>query len=192
MARDIAASLLLCSNPIRKTEDVKPPTAEEIQTISRRVGGRAKEAGANLIREKRCAECHPGLGQNIAANVPLADAKRGCLLGQTLPHFKIDDPMWKAIAAYQAVALREKHLSPFAGRQRMIEHLGCVRCHQRDSDRPPAIEAVGSTLGSAWLQNVPPQRTPRLSYPHQKYTCSHLLSAVREGVSGLRQADYSY
>src|SRR5207248_2461077 len=84
------------------------------------------------------------------------------------------------------------HPSPFASRQRVLEHLGCVRCHQHDSDRPPAIEAIGSTLGGAWLQNVTLQRTPRLTYPHQKYTRAHLLAAVREGVTGLRQAGYSY
>ncbi len=193
VARDIAAYLLLWSKPAQKAEDVKVPTPEEIQAVARRLGGRGvKDAGANLVREKHCAECHPGLGQGIAVNVPLADDKRGCLMGQSLPHFKTDELTRKAIAAYQAVAAREKHLSPFASRQRLIDHLGCVRCHQRDSDRPPAIEAVGSTLGSAWLQNVPPQRTPRLTNPHQKYTRSHLLTAVREGVAGLRQAGYSY
>ncbi len=48
------------------------------------------------------------------------------------------------------------------------------------------IEAIGSTLGGAWLQSVPFQRTPRLTYAHQKYTRAHLLTAVREGVAGLR------
>jgi cbb3-type cytochrome oxidase cytochrome c subunit len=191
VARDIAAFLLLWSEPVKKAE-LKPPTAEEIQAVSRRLGGRVRETGANLLREKRCAECHSGLGQGIAANVPIADDKRGCLAGQSLPHYQVDAATWKAIAAYIAVAPREKHLSPFTSRQRMLDHLGCVHCHQRDTDRPPDIEAVGSTLGSAWLQNVPPQRTPRLTYPHQKYTRAHLLSTVREGVSGLRQSGYSY
>src|SRR5262249_22223530 len=43
-----------------------------------------------------------------------------------------------------------------------------------------------------WLQYVQSQRTPRLTYPHQKYTRSHLLAAVREGVSGLRPGQYTY
>src|SRR5262249_24972541 len=36
------------------------------------------------------------------------------------------------------------------------------------------------------------QRTPRLNDPHQKYTRAHLLNAIRDGVSGLRPARYTY
>jgi glucose/arabinose dehydrogenase/cytochrome c2 len=194
-ARDIAAYLLLWSKPARTRAEVeKPPTGDEIDEVSRRlgVGGRAA-AGAALLREKRCAECHPGLGSDPLADVPLkAGEDVGCLSGRSLPRFAVDGPTRKAVAAYRAVAAREKHPSPFAERQRHLERLGCVRCHQRDSDRPPPVEAAGSTLGGSGLEYVPFQRTPRLTYPHKKYTRSHLLAAVREGVSGLRPARYSY
>ena len=32
----------------------------------------------------------------------------------------------------------------------------------------------------------------RQAHEHQKYTRAHLLAAVREGISGLRPASYSY
>ncbi len=192
-ARDIAAYLLLWSKPAEKTAEVKPPTAEEINAVSRRLGVRGtRETGAALVRDKRCAQCHPGIGSGIPVDVPMTDERKGCLSAQSLPHFALGESTRKAIAACREVAAKEKHPSAFASRQRLIDHLGCVRCHQRDSDRPPNIEAIGSTLGSAWLQYVQSQRTPRLTYPHQKYVRSHLLVAVREGVSGLRPGQYTY
>jgi mono/diheme cytochrome c family protein len=196
VARDIAAYLLLWSKPVAKTGlELKSPTEEEIRAVVRRLRVReAKEAGAELVRTKRCAACHPGLGETMTADLPVTatDLQKGCGAGRTLPRFKLDARTRDALRAYRQVAGREQHPSPFEARQRQIEHLGCVRCHQRDSDKPPVIETIGSTLGGAWLQNVPFQRTPRLSYPHQKYTRAHLLTAVREGVTGLRQAEYSY
>jgi hypothetical protein len=196
MARDIAAYLLLWSKPARaEAEAVKPPTPAEIQEVSSRLGAQGlTDTAAALLREKRCAECHPGLGPGSPADIPLAatDDRRGCLCGGSVPRFPVDAPTRKAIAAYRAVAAKEQHPSPFASRQWLIEHLGCARCHQRDSDRPPPVEAIGSTLGGAGLEYVPFQRTPRLTYPHQKYLRSHLLAAVREGVTGLRPPRYSY
>jgi glucose/arabinose dehydrogenase len=208
MARDIAAYLLMWSKPTPSSsspakegragadaEVAKPPTAEEIRAVSRRLKAHSiGDTAAALIREKHCAECHPGLGATTPADIPLkvSDEGRGCLSGRTLPRFRVDDATKKAIAAYRAVAVRDRHPSPFASRQRLLNHLGCVRCHQRDSDRSPPIEAIGSTLGGAWLQELPFQRTPRLTYPHQKYERAHLLAAVREGVTGLRPARYSY
>jgi glucose/arabinose dehydrogenase/cytochrome c2 len=194
-ARNIAAYLLLWSRPAHAdAESARAPTTEEIDEVARRLGTSGRDAaGAALLREKRCTECHPGPDPAAPPDVPLkASAEAGCLSGRSLPRFAIDGPTRMALAAYRAVAAREKHPSAFAARQRQIERLGCVRCHQRDSDRQPAIEAAGSTLGGAWLQYVPFQRTPRLTFPHQKYTRAHLLSAVRDGVSGLRPAPYSY
>ncbi len=173
MARDIAAYVSMWSKPARTEEAIKPPTAEEIAAVSRRLDVRGVAASAAaLLREKHCAQCHPGLGESIPADIPLKalDDSRGCLSGRTLPRFSVDAPTRKALAAYRTVAVREKHPSPFASRQRLLDHLGCVRCHQRDSDRPPPIEAIGSTLGGGWLTYVPFQRTPRLTYPQQKFT----------------------
>ncbi|HLN29815.1 MAG TPA: hypothetical protein VK395_18860 [Gemmataceae bacterium] len=196
VARNIGAFLLMWSNPARAdTQLALPPTSEEIGALARRLGARGLAPVAlALIREKRCAACHVGLGDSIAADVPLraVNGSSGCLSGKSLPKYALNPSTQSAIAAYQVGAAREKHASPFASRQRLLERLGCVRCHQRDSDRPPPIEAIGSTLGGAWMEALPFQRTPRLTYPHQKYARSHLLSAIREGVSGLRPARYTY
>jgi cytochrome c551/c552 len=195
MARDIAAYLLEWSKPTPAKLTPKVPTPEEVNTVARRLGvhGLAATAAA-LIREKGCAQCHPGLGQGIPTDIRLAaaDDSKGCLSGRGLPRFTVDVETRKAIAAYRAVALREKYPSPFASRQRLLERSGCVHCHQRDSDRPPPLETISSTLGGSGMESLPFQRTPRLTYLHQKYTGSHLLTAIREGVSGLRPARYSF
>ena len=193
-ARDIAAYLLLWFKPFTTDAKAPPPTAPEIADVLRRIGASRDTVAAALVREKRCTACHPGLGATTPAAIPIAaiDGSRGCLSGKTLPRFAFDDATKKTIAAFQGIAPRETHPSAFAEGQRLIERLGCVHCHQRDSDRAPPIEAIGSTLGSGWLENVPYQRTPRLTAPVQKYTRSHLLSAIREGVSGLRAAVYTY
>ncbi len=193
-ARDIAAFLLMWSKPSQLPQPPSP-TGEEIQTILRRFGAHNPTAAAlALIRQKRCAECHPGLGASLPDDVPLTANKddRGCLSGRTLPRFAMDSQTHKALTAYRTVASRERYLSRFEARQHQLERAGCLRCHQRDTDRAPPIEQVGSTLGGGFLVEVPFQRTPRLTHPHQKYTRAHLLSVVREGISGLRPASYTY
>src|SRR5262249_54855018 len=110
-ARDIAAYLLLWSKPIRESPEDRRPTAEEIQAVSRRLGVHGmKETATRLLAEKRCAQCHHGLGQGIAADVPLtvADDRKGCLSGRSLPRFTVGESSRKAIAAYRSVAAREK------------------------------------------------------------------------------------
>ena len=194
--RDIAAFLLEYSTAApSKNEALKPPSEEEIKAVFKRlkISERA-EIGPVLVREKGCAQCHTGIGSSTPIDVPLVDmkAERGCLSGKTLPRFNLDPEASKTLAAYLPVAGLEKHSSPVANRQRLVEHLGCIRCHQRDSDRPPPLEAIGSTLGGAWLWNMPFQRAPRLTNPHQKFTQAHLRSAIAEGVSGLRIANYTY
>ena len=174
-ARDIAAYLLLWSKPSEEVL-VQPPSVEEIGAVLRRLRARKPAAAAGaLLKEKRCGVCHPGLGATQPANVPIK-ADHGCLSGKTMPRFALDAAIRKAIAAYRGIAGREKHPSPFESRQRLIERSGCLRCHQRDSDRPPPLEQIGSTLGGARLQNLPFQRTPRLSYPHQKYHRAYLVA----------------
>src|SRR5262249_32047234 len=155
----IADYLLLWSKPVGIVGKAQePPTSAEIRETTRRLGvPNLDAAAAALIRQKGCAACHPGLGPVTPIDVPLrvADDSRGCLSGRSVPRFAVDTSMQKTIAAYRAVAGQEKHISAFTTRQRRIEHLGCLHCHQRDSDRSPPIEAIGSTLGSAWLQEVP-------------------------------------
>jgi glucose/arabinose dehydrogenase/mono/diheme cytochrome c family protein len=194
-ARDIAAFLLLWSKPAPRSADTNSPTPDEIARVARRLGVRGgSAAGAALLREKRCAACHPGVGQESTADVPLktTEDRGGCLSGKTLPRFTLDRPTQEAINAYCAIAAREKYPSAFASRQRLVQHLGCVRCHQRDSDRPSPLETAGSTLGASMLMVIPYQRAPRLTDPHQKYRRSALLAAVRDGVSGLRPSRYTY
>lgn len=191
-ARDIAAYILLWSKASER-ETPQPPGAEEIDAVAKRLKVRgAVNAATALLREKRCGECHPGLGATQAADVPIKDETRGCLSGKTGQRLTVDEQTRKALAAYRVVAAQEKHPSPFESRRRQVDRAGCVRCHQRDSDRPPVIEEVGSTLGGAYLQYLPYQRTPRLTNVHQKYTRTYLATAVREGVSGLRPARYTY
>jgi mono/diheme cytochrome c family protein len=194
-ARDLAAYLLLWSPPSTDLPDNQPPTKEELAAVLRRLNARTPEAaGAALLRERRCASCHAGLGDTLPVDVPLAQPgeRAGCLSGKGSPRFPLAAETAKAVDAYRRVAGLEKHPSPFAARQRQLERAGCLRCHQRDSDRPPPIEEIASTLGGAHLQSLPFQRTPRLTDPHQKYARSYLVNAVREGVSGLRVAGYSY
>jgi glucose/arabinose dehydrogenase/cytochrome c551/c552 len=195
-ARDIADYLLLWSKPsAREATVAKSPTAEEIAKVSGRVKARGQSAVAEaLIQEKGCARCHLGLGQSIPADVRITvkDDSKGCLSGKNAPRFAIDPGTQKAVAAYRVVATRENHPSPFATRQHLLDRSGCFRCHQHDSDRPPPLETISSTLGGAWLQNLPFQRTPRLNFPLQKYTRAHIVGAVREGVTGLRPARFTF
>lgn len=191
-ARDIAAFLLLWSKPVDQKTDVSPPSAEEIQAAGRRL--KTTDPGAALIREKRCAECHPGIGPTTPSDLPIAvvDGSRGCVTGWTLPRFQFDVSTQQAIIEYQKVAGREVHRSPFAERQRQLDRAGCVRCHQRDSDQLSPLESAAATLGGSGLETVPFQRVPRLTAPLWKYTSRHLEAAVREGVSGLRPPRYTY
>jgi glucose/arabinose dehydrogenase/cytochrome c551/c552 len=194
-ARDIAAYLLVWSGPTADLPAAAPPTPQEIAALVRQL--RAPDqasAGPALLHSKGCAACHPGLGATAPLDIPLKrrEAGTGCVSGTAVPRFALDPQTRKAIAAYLQIASRERYPSPFATRQRLLQRAGCTRCHQRDSDRPPAIEIVGSTLGGAFLQDLPFQRTPRLTYPHQRLLRSYLVSAVREGVSGLRPARYTY
>jgi cytochrome c551/c552/glucose/arabinose dehydrogenase len=192
--RDIAAYLLLWSKPTAQALPEAPSDAE-IGALVRRMGARTRDAAAEmLVKQKGCAACHPGLPASSPQNIALAAKSddRGCLSGKTLPRFRIDSQTRQQIAAYRRVSAQEKYASAFAERQRLLERSGCLRCHVRDSDRPPAIEQVGSTLGSSMLEAVPYQRTPRLTFAHQAYEREYLLKAVREGVSGLKGLGYSY
>lgn len=191
-ARNMAAYLLLWSKPTT-LPTAESPTAAEIQQTVQRLGVRdARTAATNLIKDKGCAACHPGLGDARPQNVTIKSTDSGCLGVKAGPRFAMSADVRKALAAYAVVANREVHPSPFASRQNRLARAGCVQCHQRDSDRPPPIEEVGSKLGGGFLQEVPFQRTPRLTNLHQKYTVSHLLTTLREGTPSLRGSGYTY
>jgi glucose/arabinose dehydrogenase len=190
-ARDIAAYLLLWSKPAEPPA-AEPPTPQEIRDAVRRLGGHdAKSAALVLLREKGCTACHPGLGESRPREVPVTGTG-GCLAGKIGPRFAFPGGVRESLAAYLAEAGRDRFPSPFDDRQRRLARAGCVRCHQRDSDRPPPIEEVGATLGGAHLQELPFLRTPRLTNPHQKLTRGYLAATVREGAPGLRWPRYLY
>jgi mono/diheme cytochrome c family protein len=198
MARDIAAYLLLWSGPTSGPPADPAPTDDEIRDLARRLGvsGRDRSATAQaLLTEKNCAACHPGLGSTEPRDVPIrGDEPDGCLAEAvgTHPRFRLDAATRSTLVSFLGVARTETHPSPSHERQLRLARAGCVRCHQRDTDRSPPIEEVGRTLGGAYLQTIPYQRTPRLTAPHQRLTRSYLANAVREGVSGLRAEGYTY
>ena len=174
-ARDIAAYLLLWSKPT-ELPAVEAPTPKELQDFYRKLGVRDQAAAATkLLSDKGCTACHTGLGESRPRDVPIKNpSKAGCFgsdTGVRYPAFDFLSPWNADIQVYlQDFATKEKHPSPFSDRQHRLERAGCVKCHQRDTDRPPPIEEIGSTLGGAFLQEIPFLRTPRLTNPHQKFT----------------------
>src|SRR5205814_1288337 len=153
-ARDIAAFLLMWSKP-GEFAPIQPPTADELRDgLKRRAAPNASVAAATLLREKGCTSCHTGLGDTKPRDVPIR-ATEGCLDGKGAVRYSWHDDSKKAVEAYLRVAAYERHDSPFAERQERLARAGCVRCHQRDSDRPAPIEEIGSTLGGAHLQELP-------------------------------------
>jgi len=191
-ARDISAYLLLWSKP-SEVPKIDPPTVDEIQATAKRLGARdAKSAAETLLRDKGCASCHTGLGDSRPLDLPIQKSDVGCLAEKSGPRFTLAVETRRELQAYLAVAKSEKHDSPFTSRQNRLAHAGCMQCHQRDSDRSPPIEEAGSKLGGAFLQELPFQRTPRLTNPHQKLTRSYLATTVREGNPGLKDSRYSY
>jgi mono/diheme cytochrome c family protein len=185
-ARDIAAYLLLWSKPSERVA-VEAPKPQELQVTFKRLGTRDQATtAAILLREKGCTACHTGLGESRALDVPIKPGAGAHCTGVASPAPSIGYRMYREVAA------QERYPSPFADRQHRLARAGCAKCHQRDTDRPAPIEEIGSTLGGAFLQEVPFLRTPRLTNAHQKYTRAHLGSSVREGVSGLRGARFTY
>ncbi|MBO0699582.1 MAG: c-type cytochrome, partial [Zavarzinella sp.] len=191
-ARDVAAYLLLWNKP-SDVPAAQPPTAKEIQDTVRRLGARdARTAATILLRDRGCTSCHSGLGDTHPRDVPVKDPTAGCLAEKGGVRYMLPGDARRALAAYLAIAGQEKHPSPFMARQRQLARAGCVQCHQRDSDRPPPIEAAGSKLGGAFLQELPYLRTPRLTNPHLKLSATYLARTVREGSPGLRGPRFSY
>ncbi len=193
-ARDLTAYLLLWSRPTAEPAREAVPTAAEVATLQARLHvSNRRAAAAALLKEKGCTACHPGLGSVVPQALALAaDSRKGCLSGRSGPRFTLDDATRRAVRAYLAVAGAENHPSAVEDRRRLLDRAGCVRCHQHDTDRAPPLERVNSTLGGARQEAVPFQRTPRLNGLFQKYRRTHLRSAIREGVSGMRPVHYTY
>ncbi len=190
MAQNIAAYLLLWSKPAAPDAPLPEPVQpREIEEVARRF--RSEGAGRGLLREKRCAQCHAGLGDSAPAEVAIRKPA-GCLTGAAGPRFTLDADTKKSVEAYLGMAAHERHPAPFEDRRRLLERYGCGRCHARDTDRPPPIEEAASTLGGAYMQYVPFLRTPRLTDPLSKYTRSYLAGAIRDGVSGVRHNRFWY
>jgi glucose/arabinose dehydrogenase/mono/diheme cytochrome c family protein len=192
-ARDIATYLLLWSKPTPLPPASSGVTQDEIEQVLRRLGATDRRAaGAALVREKGCAGCHPGIGEPASASIPIGRAA-GCLGGKgASPRFSLDQPTRQAIVAYLKVAGREKYSSPFAEGQRLLRHFKCHRCHQRDGERAAPLEEIGRTMHVPFLARLPFQRTPRLTQATGRFRRDYLLSAVRDGVSGVRPDWYSY
>ncbi len=191
-ARNIATYLLMLPRPAAP-KAAGAVTAEEVSQVMRRLGVKDRHtAGAALVREKGCARCHTGIGETSSPPVPIRGAA-GCLLGKpAAPRFALDAETRQAIAAYVKLASSETHPSPFAARQRLLAHLRCHRCHQRDADGAAPLEEIGRTVWAPHLYRLPFQRTPRLTQATAKLRRDYLLSAVRDGVSGVRPDWYSY
>src|SRR5262249_53011004 len=131
-AREIAAYLLESSPPAGPEPEQAASTAADrsaIDAVVRRLGVSGLEAaGPALVREKRCLQCHEGLDGRVPEDIPIqaqalahaGDAPDGCFSGRTLPRFSIDHATRAALAAYLAVAARERYPSPFEAGQRLL------------------------------------------------------------------------
>ena len=189
-ARDIAAYVLLWSKPaVPDVAPAEPVTPAEIEAVAKRLGVQGLESvGTALLKEKRCASCHAGLGDPVAAAVPMVGMAPDC----KGPRFALEAPAKKDLVAYLAIAAAETQSSAFDRRQRDLVRAGCLRCHPRHSERSSPLEEVGSTLGGAWLQMVPFLKTPRLSNAGLKYTVDFLERSLRDGVTEVRHSKYTY
>jgi cytochrome c2 len=186
VARNLAAFLLLWSTPaVADAGPTEPVTPAEIDAVAARLGVSGLEAaGAALLREKRCAACHDG----PAADVPTRSLGPDC----SGPRFALSEAEKRDLAAFAAVAAGEKYPSGADARRRSLFRAGCFRCHARYSERPSALEEVGSTLGGSGLETVPYLKSPRLAHAALKYDPDFLLRSVRDGVSEVRYSRYTY
>ena len=194
-AADMAAYILLwSSSPPRKS--VAPVAAQELHALVQRLGLPAKpemeKLGRAVMEDKGCAGCHPGLWKEGPQEISIRNVARGCLSGETLPRFSLDGATRGAIKAYLTVSRSETQPSSFQARRRLIDRSGCLRCHTRDTDQASEMERIGGRLDTPLLPRLPYQRVPSLTAAVSKYKRPYLLSAIREGVTGVRPSWYSY
>jgi cytochrome c551/c552 len=198
MACDITAYLWQISPPKTSAATDQPRPAELDSVLQRLGASEPAAAGRLLLQQKGCVQCHTGL-EGIPSK-PLFAKKLalttitggGCASKSQLPRYTLDESTCHSISAYLAVASTESHASPFAQRQRLLQQSGCFRCHQRDTDRPAPLVEIGQNLWTPHLYRLPFQRTPPLTQASAKFKHSYLLSALRDGVQGIRPDWYSY
>ncbi|MBM3999701.1 MAG: hypothetical protein FJ297_09220 [Planctomycetes bacterium] len=205
-ARDIAAYLMLWSSPAKTADDPRP-SDDELADLRRTLGAdSADDLARRVLLARRCHACHaiPG-GEEPVADIPLragATLDRSAPLDHCLgdrpssdaryPRFAMNERQRERLAAYAAVRPEERTMSESDTRSRTLDWLGCARCHQRDTDRAPPIERIGATIGGAWLQRLPYQKTPRLTQPLQRLGLDYLRETLTGGVTGLRHPEYTY
>ncbi|GIW92883.1 MAG: hypothetical protein KatS3mg110_0924 [Pirellulaceae bacterium] len=197
-ARDIAAFLLYWSRS-SEASDTEPkaaaPTDQELDRVLRAYQAATPEQAAQRIMARRgCGACHAGEG--LAEPAPVTINTRsphaGCLAGQGPVRFTLDSEARAALEAFLHAAAGEHDQAHFYRRQRQLGRFGCERCHQRDSDEPPPIEQIGATLGGAWLQRIPYQRTPRLPYVFHRLEHDYLATTVAGGIQQTARPQLTY
>src|SRR5438094_819013 len=85
----------------RPGAEADPPAPEEVAALAQRLGvSGLRDAGRALVREKRCGQCHTGLGaeEPAAGDIPIRSAAAGCPSGRSIPRFTIDAPTRAALA----------------------------------------------------------------------------------------------
>ncbi|MBX3421372.1 MAG: hypothetical protein KF752_07420 [Pirellulaceae bacterium] len=205
-AVDLAAYLLLWSRPTLLPKMVPPTQAEIIAVLGKLGVNSPSEAAQRLIVDRGCVACHSGLGDTRTMNNPMATQAASAVSDESSSRQNPTSPdtlancrgarysqsVLQRAQPYLSVAASEHHPSPYSNRQRRLARAGCVKCHQRDSSQRSPLEVVGSAIVGAYLQEVPFQRAPRLTNPHQKLTREHLLNVVSQGTTSLRGENYSY
>lgn len=148
-ARNVAAYLFLWSKQVELPK-ATAASRDEMQAVLNQLNASdAASAAKTLLKQKGCVACHSGLEKAAAPDIAIKNAEAGCMTGKSLPRFALSDSDRHALNAFVKIANLERQPSPFFERQRQLDRAGCVRCHQRDTDAPTAMETIGSTLGGA-------------------------------------------
>lgn len=194
-AREVAAYLLTFAGgttAARRELAVDPGALREV--ARRRGGGDTLAAGKQLMAEKGCGRCHAGLGEGSVSSIPVHTLGAGCMgsVASAGPRFQFTEAerqLLVAVLARPAVANRSPGR---ADRHWKFDRAGCARCHVRDREGKSPLEEISSELWTSHIARLPYLRTPPMTHALEKYTRDHVLSAVRDGVSGVRPGWYSY
>ncbi len=194
-ARDIAAFLLFWFPASRTGSEPAPPNNEELRRVLHDYESTTlADAAQQILSRRGCGACH--LTETALAfpkiDVTLSPEPKGCVAGQGKVRFVLSAADQNTIWEFLRRQANEHNDAPFYWRQRQLERLGCWRCHQRDTDEPPPVEQIGATLGGAWLQRIPYQRTPKLNYIFQRLEASYVSTTLREGVTAPLRPQFTY